>query len=94
MSQKGSADMTANSEEARDVLREVWKGQGQDASTLEGGFRPPKVCKNMVNVGFDAMAGEDGDLRSAWRATLQREGKYNASGQGVRDLVLGQQGSD
>jgi hypothetical protein len=48
----------------------------------------------MVNVGFDAMAGEDGDLRSAWRATLQREGKYNASGQGVRDLVLGQQGSD
>jgi hypothetical protein len=35
------------------------------------------------------MADPDGDLRSAWRNTLRREGKLNPEAGSVRDLVLG-----
>jgi hypothetical protein len=43
----------------------------------------------MADVGFDGMAGADGDLRTAWRRTLEREGKLNPEGGSIRDLVLG-----
>ena len=43
----------------------------------------------MVDVGFDGMAGEDGDLRAAWRAKLQREGKLRSDAGTIGDLVLG-----
>jgi hypothetical protein len=36
------------------------------------------------------MADSGADLRSAWRATLQREGKLSREAGSVRDLVLGQ----
>ena len=45
----------------------------------------------MADVGFDGMAGPDEDLRAAWRTKLEREGKLNAEGGSVRDLVLGPQ---
>ena len=32
----------------------------------------------MSDVGFDGMAGPDGDLRAAWKAKLEREGKLDA----------------
>ncbi len=35
------------------------------------------------------MAGPDGDLRAAWKAKLEREGKLSSAGGSVRDLVLG-----
>jgi hypothetical protein len=44
----------------------------------------------MVTVGFEGMA-EDGDIRAAWRATLQREGKLRSDAPNIRDLVLGSQ---
>ena len=43
----------------------------------------------MADVGFDGLAGEDGDLRAAWRNRLQREGKLNEETGSIRDLVLG-----
>ena len=82
--------MGAEREEALEVLREVWRSQGQIAVDLDDGCE--KACKRMTDagVGFeDFAAGEDTDLNVAWRARLEREGKLNRSGGSVRDLVLG-----
>ena len=46
-----------------------------------------------AGVGFDEFAGESAtekDLAAAWRDRLKREGKYNAGGGTLRDLILGQ----
>jgi hypothetical protein len=76
--------------EAIEVLREVWSAQGQSAADLDEVFGAQKSCKRMQDVGFDDMATGDGDMRTAWRATLEREGKLDHSARSVRDLVLGQ----
>lgn len=76
-------------DEAIEVLRGVWTAKGQTSEDLEELFGTAKSCKNMQNVGFDALAGSDGNLRSAWRATLEREGKLSRNPGSVRDLVLG-----
>jgi hypothetical protein len=81
--------MTRQPDEALEVLRGVWDGQGQSKADLEAACGPKKVCKRMVDVGFDGMAGEDGDLRAAWRAKLQREGKLRSDAGTIGDLVLG-----
>jgi hypothetical protein len=83
--------MTRQSEEALEVLRGVWDRQGQSKADLDAACGPKKVCKRMVDVGFDGMAGEDGDLRAAWRAKLQREGKLSTEAGSIRDLVFGSQ---
>lgn len=75
--------------EALEVLRGVWTAQGQDSAALEEACGESKGCKRMSEVGFDGMAGADGDLRAAWKARLERDGKLNTSGGSVRDLVLG-----
>ena len=75
-------------DDAREVLREVWSAQGQTSADLET-CDTTKACKKMADVGFDGLAGEDGDLRAAWRAKLEREGKLNQGAGSVRDLVLG-----
>ena len=85
---------TKPSEPALDVLHEVWRANGTSSAELDAEIRPPKICKNMVNVTFDGMAGADGDLRTAWRERLAREGKLNSAQHGVRDLVIGPPGSD
>jgi hypothetical protein len=82
--------MSAEREEALEVLREVWRSQGQLAADLDDGCE--KACKRMTDagVGFeDFAAGEDADRSAAWRARLEREGKLNRSGGSLRDLVLG-----
>ncbi|MGN6793620.1 MAG: hypothetical protein ACTHJW_14640 [Streptosporangiaceae bacterium] len=76
-------------DEAIEVLRGVWTATGQSGAEMEELFGPAKSCKNMQNVGFDDFAGSDGDLREAWRATLEREGKLSERPGSVRDLVLG-----
>jgi hypothetical protein len=43
----------------------------------------------MADVGFDGLAGADGDLRAAWRERLRSEGKLNPGADSIRDLVLG-----
>ncbi len=81
--------MGAESAEALEVLREVWRSQGQTADDLDDCGE--KSCKRMTDagVGFEDFAGEsDADRIEAWRARLVREGKLSSGGS-VRDLVLG-----
>jgi hypothetical protein len=75
-------------DDAREVLREVWSAQGQTSADLEA-CDTTRACKKMADVGFDGLAGEDGDLREAWRDKLRREGKLNPGSGSIRDLVLG-----
>jgi hypothetical protein len=75
--------MSRQSDEALEVLRGVWSAQGQASDDLDEALDTKKCCKKMENV------GADGDLRTAWRATLQREGKLNPEAGSIRDLVLG-----
>jgi hypothetical protein len=81
--------MSGQAENAAEVLREVWSAQGQTSKDLDEDCGPAKACKRMADVGFDGLAGPDGDLRSAWRDKLEREGKLNPGAGSVRDLVLG-----
>ena len=87
--------MSGNTEEALEVLREVWSAQGQSAEDVEEACGTTKSCKRMTDVGFDGLAEEaGGDLRLAWRTQLAREGKLNRGTASVRDLVLGHQGPE
>ena len=87
--------MSGNTEEALDVLREVWGAQGQSAEDVEEACGTAKSCRRMTDVGFDGLAEEtDGDLQLAWRTQLAREGKLNRGAGSVRDLVLGPQASE
>lgn len=83
--------MSAESAEALEVLREVWRSQGQTATDLADPAGEQKSCKRMTDagVGFDDFAAGQEDLATAWRTRLEREGKLNSSGGSVRDLVLG-----
>jgi hypothetical protein len=80
--------MTRQPDEALEVLRGIWSAQGQTSADLDEAG-DVKACKRMADVGFDGLA-EDGDVRSAWRDKLEREGKLNPEAGSVRDLVLGQ----
>ncbi|MEW2499873.1 hypothetical protein ACQPXB_27035 [Amycolatopsis sp. CA-161197] len=75
-------------DEALQVLREVWRAQGQDADELEAACGPQRSCKSMSAVGFGGLA-ENGDLHAAWHDQLAREGKLKPGTSTVRDLVLG-----
>jgi hypothetical protein len=80
---------TPRPDDALDVLREIWQATGQSVEDVEAACGPQKACKSMSAVGFDGMVGPDGDLRAAWRAKLEREGKLFPDAGSVRDLVLG-----
>ncbi len=83
--------MSAESAEVLEVLREVWRSQGQTAADLDD-EDCEKSCKRMTDagVGFEDFAGEnDADRIEAWRGRLAREGKLSRSGGSVRDLILG-----
>jgi len=81
--------MSREPDEALEVLRGVWSAQGQTSMDLDEPGDPQKSCKRMAEVGFDGLAGPGGDLRSAWRARLRREGKLNAEAGSIADLILG-----
>jgi hypothetical protein len=83
--------MTAEQDEALEVLRAVWRGQGQAAEDLDDAAGTGKTCKRMseAGVGFEGFGDGEEDLTEAWRATLAREGKLRPAGGTVRDLVLG-----
>jgi hypothetical protein len=82
--------MSGNTEEALEVLREMWSARGQSAEDVEEACGTTKSCKRMADVGFDGLAEEtDGDLQLAWRTQLAREGKLDPAAGSVRDLILG-----
>ena len=80
--------MSRQPDEALEVLRGVWNAQGQSSADLEA-CGTSKSCKSMANINFDGLAGPDGDLRTAWRTRLEREGKMNPQGGSIGDMVLG-----
>jgi hypothetical protein len=80
--------MGADRAEALEVLRDIWRGQGQTATDLDDDCE--SHCKRMTDagVGFDDYAaGDENDRRAAWRTRLEREGKLGSAGS-LRDLVL------
>jgi hypothetical protein len=81
--------MSAARDEALEVMRAVWRGQGQAAEAVadDGDI---KSCKRMADVGFDEFGEGTAELRQAWRDRLAREGKLSPAGGSVRDLVLGE----
>jgi hypothetical protein len=80
--------MTREPDEALEVLRGIWSAQGQTSVDLDDTSGHGKSCKRMADVGFGGSSGDDEDLRAAWRARLEREGKLRPGGS-LRDLVLG-----
>ena len=48
---------------------------------------------DLVDQEDGLVPGPDGDLRAAWKAKLEREGKLNTEAGSVRDLVLGKASS-
>jgi hypothetical protein len=81
--------MSRQPDDALEVLRGVWSAQGQTSADLDEACGNTKSCQRMSDVGFDGLAGADEDLRTAWRARLEREGKLNPEAGSIRDLVLG-----
>jgi len=84
------SEMGAEPAEALEVLREIWRSQGQTAADL-GDACGQKSCKRMddAGVGFDDFPDGEEDLTAAWRARLEREGKLSRAGGSIRDLVMG-----
>ena len=81
--------MGAQQDEALEVLRAVWRGQGQDAGDVADDESGGKSCKRMTDVGFDDFAGGETERSTAWRAMLAREGKLRPSADSIKDIVLG-----
>jgi hypothetical protein len=80
--------MDAERAEALEVLRDVWRGQGQNVADLDDSCE--SQCKKMTDAGVgydDYAAGDETDRMTAWRARLEREGKLGTAGS-LRDLVL------
>jgi hypothetical protein len=80
--------MSTGQDEALEVMRAVWRGQGQGAEAVAD-EADVKSCKRMADVGFDEFGEGTAELRQAWRDRLAREGKLSPAGGSVRDLVLG-----
>ena len=89
-------------EAALGVLREIWSAHARTGEELEDELRGsrPKVCRNMKNIGFGGMAPDavpsetdgtntpvDSDIRSAWRAKLEREGKLRPGAVSIREML-------
>lgn len=83
--------MSAEHDEALDVLRNVWRSNGQSAADLDDPSGEQKSCKRMdeAGVGYEDFGAGEQDLNAAWRARLEREGKLDRSGSTIRDLVMG-----
>jgi hypothetical protein len=88
---EGMSEMSAEPGDALDVLRAIWRSQGQATAKSDGEAGESKSCKRMADagVGFDDFAAGNEDLTIAWQARLQREGKLNRAATSIRDLVLG-----
>jgi hypothetical protein len=80
--------MSQQPDEPLEVLRGIWSAQGQTAADLDDVDGTGRSCQRMQHIGFDELAGADGDLRAAWRSTLRRAGKLNPEAGSVADLIL------
>ncbi len=78
-------------DEALEVLRAVWSGQGQGVADVDEACGINTPCKAAGQMGFEGLADETGDVAAAWKATLAREGKLGKEGESIRDVVFGSQ---
>lgn len=95
--------MTTENTTPLGVLREVWSAQAHapgSTGSLED-LDDPKVCKRTEGLDFGSFGdaegvGSGGDLRTAWRSKLAREGKLadGPAAISIRELVLGAGNTD
>lgn len=78
--------MVNASDNSAEVLRAVWQGTPGAVQELDEECNPNKSCRNMKDITFDGFAEDGTDIASAWRNTLEREGKR--SGQSLGELLL------
>lgn len=76
-------------EQPPETTLEMWSADSDSAMAFDEDCSPTRVCRNARDFSFEGIAEGGGDLQSAWRALLEREGKLRGSGETVRDLVLG-----
>ena len=87
--------MTPGRDEPDDVTSTMWTSDGEEGvNAFDEDCSPTRVCRNAREFSFEGIAVDGGDLKTAWRETLEREGKLSRSGETIRDLVLGQAESD
>jgi hypothetical protein len=87
--------MTPGSDDSSDPTRAVWTAdEAVGTDTFDEDCSPTRVCRNAREFSFDGISADGSDLQSAWRDTLEREGKLNPSAESIRDLVLGQNATD
>jgi len=88
--------MTGARDQALVVLRDIWHARERSLRSEQSALEQTeaelprghgKACKAMRHVGFDEV---DDDLRAAWRAKLEREGKLGA--RTVADLLAERRG--
>ena len=61
--------------DAPTTLKALWASHSDNLHELDTECSPTKTCRNMQDVTFDGYAEDGGDIRTAWRNTLEREGK-------------------
>ena len=71
----------------------MWSTPDDDQVLMDADCSPSKTCRNMVGITFDGFADDDTDLATAWRQTLERDGKVKDGSGSVHDLVFGSQDS-
>lgn len=75
-------------DQALSVLRDIWTARAQTSLDIDEGTG--KVCKATAKLGFHVGDDEEGqEIRDAWKAQLEREGKLSPEGTSIRELVLG-----
>jgi hypothetical protein len=103
MSQENEAphptdDLPDDGQQALSALRNIWSAKEQTSVDIDESCGNTKACKSMDSVGFDGLVDEEssgggtsvgGNVRSAWKTKLEREGKLTAGTGSVRDLVFG-----
>jgi len=103
MSQENEAphptdDLPDDGQQALSALRNVWSAKEQTSADIDESCGNTTACKNMDSVGFDGLVDEEssgggtsvgGNVRSAWKTKLEREGKLSSETGSVRDLVFG-----
>jgi hypothetical protein len=81
--------MPDHGDDAGQVLKGIWQQSADAHEELDAECGPTKACRNMKDVTFEGFAEDGGDIATAWRNTLAREGKLGSSS--VADLIYGTQ---
>jgi hypothetical protein len=91
-------DLPDDGHQALSALRNIWSAKEQTSVDIDESCGNTKACKSMDSVGFDGLVDEEssgggtsvgGNVRSAWKTKLEREGKLTSGTGSVRDLVFG-----